>query len=189
MSEDLDKVLLKADRIQRVYELLRSYGADEQQAHVGSTALAEKFTWTGSVLTFNVTGKLAVDDPACREYIAKDYAFLLPPPKAADAPNVDPELLALAKAGNMTARSKIFVAVGRDGAKLDALMTETKPDVPNTPDKPAPKQHKGINPWSQEHWNISAQGKLIREIGLAAATGIAKSADSYVGATRPSRAA
>ncbi|OSI70867.1 hypothetical protein [Bradyrhizobium canariense] len=60
---------------------------------------------------------------------------------------------------------------------------------------PSPKERdrspegaaKANNPWSKAGWNLTAQGSLIRAIGLEKAQGIAKAAGSYVGATKPSR--
>jgi hypothetical protein len=190
MTEALDKVLNNADRIQRVYELLRSYGADEQQAHVGSIALAEKFTWTGAVLNFNATGKIATDDPACKEYVAKDYAFLLPA-EAPDAgkPKVDPVLLALARAGNQTARTKIYKQLG-DLAATDALIADKPAAESAATDDDASKKKNGAtdhrnNPFHKSNWNISKQGALLRAVGPTKSAQIADSVGSKIGATQP----
>ncbi len=43
----------------------------------------------------------------------------------------------------------------------------------------------GNNPWSKDHWNITEQGKVIREKGQQAAENLAKAAGSFVGATKP----
>jgi hypothetical protein len=192
MSEELDKVLNKADRIQRVYELLRSYGADERQAHVGSTALAENFTWTGSVLNFNATGKIAADDPACKEFIVKDYAFLLPSKENTEAARlgIDADVLASARAGNKTAYAKVYVQLGKDRAATDALLGEKKPAAESSDDDATKKKigtadHRN-NPFSREGWNISAQGKLLRAVGVEKCAAIARSVGSKIGATQPS---
>lgn len=41
------------------------------------------------------------------------------------------------------------------------------------------------NPWSAEHWNTRRQTELVKQIGFAAAEGIARSAGSFIGATKP----
>jgi hypothetical protein len=40
------------------------------------------------------------------------------------------------------------------------------------------------NPWSAEHWNLTAQGQIIREHGRTKADELAKLAGSFVGATK-----
>lgn len=41
------------------------------------------------------------------------------------------------------------------------------------------------NPWAPAHWNVTAQGKLIKDKGVAEAEKIAKAAGSFIGATKP----
>jgi hypothetical protein len=41
------------------------------------------------------------------------------------------------------------------------------------------------NPFSAEHWNLTAQGAIIRDKGTAAAETLAKAAGTKIGATRP----
>lgn len=41
------------------------------------------------------------------------------------------------------------------------------------------------NPWSPEHWNVTEQGRVLRERGADVANKLAASAGSRVGATRP----
>jgi hypothetical protein len=43
----------------------------------------------------------------------------------------------------------------------------------------------GQNPWSNAAWNVTAQGKLARQLGMAEAAKAAAAAGSYVGATKP----
>lgn len=47
----------------------------------------------------------------------------------------------------------------------------------------------GNNPWRADQWNISKQGQLVKVMGLDGAARMAKAAGSYVGATRPNKAA
>lgn len=44
------------------------------------------------------------------------------------------------------------------------------------------------NPWSAKSWSITAQGAYIRENGVTGAEKAAKSAGSFIGATRPAEA-
>lgn len=41
------------------------------------------------------------------------------------------------------------------------------------------------NPWSAEHWNLTEQGKIVREHGMTKAEELARLAGSRVGATKP----
>lgn len=41
------------------------------------------------------------------------------------------------------------------------------------------------NPWSKEHWNLTEQGRLVRELGTEKAAEVAKTAGSFIGATSP----
>jgi hypothetical protein len=98
---------------------------------------------------------------------------------------VDPNLIEAARAGNVTARGKVFVALGKDQAALNRLLAEKPKDNPDT--DPAFKGK--ANPWRAEHWSITEQGRIIRTLGLAVAGRMAAAANSRIGATRPVRAA
>ena len=41
------------------------------------------------------------------------------------------------------------------------------------------------NPWSAQHWNLTDQGRIVREHGMSKAEELAKLAGSRVGATKP----
>lgn len=43
----------------------------------------------------------------------------------------------------------------------------------------------GSNPWGKNSWNLSKQGEIVRQQGMAVAERMAKAAGSKVGATRP----
>jgi len=45
----------------------------------------------------------------------------------------------------------------------------------------------GKNPWTKDHWNLTEQGRIVREEGMPKAQEYAKSADSRVGATGPTQ--
>jgi hypothetical protein len=192
MTEALDKILNNHTRITRVYELLRSYGADERQADVGSKALADKFEWTGAVLNFLPTGKIAADDPECKATLQKDFSFLLPPPnQESKKVEVDPALLASAKGGNMTSYSKIVRQHGKENA--DLLLAD-KPVADDTGAAEAAAAAKAAkakaaehskNPWHSTAWNLSGQGRILRALGPVKAAELASAVGSHIGATRP----
>jgi hypothetical protein len=196
MTEDLDKVLRKADRIQRVHELWKAIpGATDEMAIAASSTLAERFDWTGSVL--NLDGKPATAE-AVREHFGTNYGFLFPPKSEnADAPKVDPQLLASARAGNITAKGRLVRQLGSLAA-ADAVIADksnTGADDTTRDSKgrfvgatPQEKEAAANNPWGP-NWNATRQGQIVRQLGIAAAQRIAKAANSHVGAVRPAKVA
>lgn len=56
-------------------------------------------------------------------------------------------------------------------------------DTGKAPDKKPRDLSK--NPFSKQGWSITAQGALVKSLGLDKANAIAKSIGSHVGATRP----
>jgi hypothetical protein len=194
VSEHNEKVLRKAERLQRIHELWKAIpGTTDEMAIAASATLAERFDWTGSVL--NLDGKPATAE-AVREHFGTNYGFLFPPKsEKADVPKVDPQLLASARAGNMTAKSRLFVQVGRDQAKLAAVLAGKSADTEHDEKgrfagaTPQEKEASANNPWSPGKWNATRQGQIVRSLGIEAAQRIAKAAGSYVGAVRPAKVA
>jgi len=100
-------------------------------------------------------------------------------------------------AGNVTARGKLVkanpaLALARAKAwglrDLNDYSRGTRPsDTPTGEKKPAAKDRS--NPWLPECWNITKQGQLIKVMGLDGAARMAKAAGSFVGATKPPKAA
>jgi hypothetical protein len=99
--------------------------------------------------------------------------------------------------GNVTARGKLVKgnqapALARAKAwglrDLNDYSRGTRPsDTPAGEKKPAAKDRN--NPWLPECWNITKQGQLIKVMGLDGAARMAKAAGSFVGATKPPKAA
>jgi hypothetical protein len=99
--------------------------------------------------------------------------------------------------GNVTARGKLVkgnqaLALARAKAwglrDLNDYSRGTRPsDTPAGEKKPAAKDRN--NPWLPECWNITKQGQLIKVMGLDGAARMAKAAGSFVGATKPPKAA
>jgi hypothetical protein len=56
---------------------------------------------------------------------------------------------------------------------------------------PTPEQKsladRRANPWSAEGWNITKQGQVLKSLGPEKAAAIARAANSYIGATRPTK--
>jgi hypothetical protein len=129
--EELDKVLNAADVKDRVYKLARSWGATEELAAVFADSKKDQFKFDGVNLTWNVNGKVAVDDPETKAHFTQGpLKSLFPSQDPTEQHNIDPALLGSARAGNMTAKSRLFVQLGRDQSKLEKLLT-------GTPDKSA----------------------------------------------------
>lgn len=188
-TTELDKVLNKQDRIQRVHELWKSIpGASDEQAIAASATLAERFEWTGSVL--NLDGKPATVD-AVRQHFGTSYAFLLPAENATnkDAPQVDPAALALARTGNKTAYQKVYLTLGRDKAATDALIAgKAADDTQRRDDKTGrfvADDKDNSNPWRSPNFRTdkaaqAAAAGIIRRMGTKAAASLAKAAGKTI---------
>ena len=197
MSDELDKELNRLTRIDRVHKLfVDKFGSSFEQAETAAKGYHDKFSWNGVNLEFR--GKLASDDDSgVREYFeSKHLGFLFSDRvKGGKLPEVDRDLLDAARNGNMTDKSKHFLSIGKHQKRLDLLLAD-KPSTDadtKTKDEPgqAPEQKLkgGSNPWGATSWNATAQSKLVRELGLSAASSIAKAAGSFVGATKPAKVA
>jgi hypothetical protein len=196
VSEHNEKVLRKAERLQRIHELWKAIpGTTDEMAIAASSTLADRFEWTGSVL--NLDGKAATAE-AVREHFGTNYGFLFPPKSEnADVPKVDPQLLASARAGNITAKGRIVRQLGSLAA-ADAVLADksnTGADDTARDEKgrfvgatPQEKEAAANNPWGP-NWNATRQGQIVRSLGIEAAQRIAKAAGSYVGAVRPAKVA
>jgi len=93
-------------------------------------------------------------------------------------------------AGSVSGHGRAFKEWGREAYEAFCAKHASKPGKAAAGEKDKDdKKDERKNPWLADQWSLAAQGKLVREIGLAAAQSIAKSAGSFVGATKPSRAA
>jgi hypothetical protein len=194
MSTELDAELLKIAKRRLVGEYLEALGSTPEQAKTAAAGYADQFAYSGAVLSFK--GELAgtpAMEAKVRDWFAENKLdFLIGTPTMNNGtPNANAELVEAARAGNMTARGKLFVQVGKDQAKLDAILSRkpfNAPDDTGTNVDEAAKQNGGKNPWSGDGWNITEQGRLLRANPKLAAS-LAASAKSKIGATRPTRAA
>jgi hypothetical protein len=198
MTEALDKVLAAHDRIDRVHKFFKSIGSTDEQAATAAAAHADKFVWNGATLEFQ--GKCVADpDNGVREWFtANKLDFLLPPKSAnADKPDVDPQLLASARAGNITAKGRLVRQLGSLAAVDAVLADKSNTGADDTPRDekgrfvgatPQEKEAAANNPWGP-NWNVTRQGQVVRSLGIEAAQRIAKAAGSHVGATKGAKAA
>ena len=195
---DLDKTLEKLDRKQAVHDFfVEKLGTEPEQAEIASRAIAENFTLTGATLMFGTKlARDAIDDVRAHLKTQK-YEFLLPSEKPA-ATTIDPHLLTRAFVdGSPDARGAVLKQIG-DRTKFDALARDyglrdgldfRKGRAPAKPASASDNSNKREgNPWSAESWNVTAQGRVFKSDAALAAS-LAKSAGSYIGATRPPRRA
>lgn len=207
MSKELDDVILEMKKREMVAELLQSYGATYEQADLatapGSKVLKEfNLSAGGSVLCFQRSPVMASDNgaPVKAWLDANKYTFLLAPKAETETPQIKiaPDLIASAKAGNITARgtlwrglhgSKPKSAEAETTAALEKLLAGETTDEKKPADKIEAKGFNGSNPWRAESWNVTKQGELVKKLGSDAASGIAKSANSFLGATKATKAA
>jgi hypothetical protein len=133
-------------------------------------------------------GKKKMRNPT--EWLEKKFPTLL---KQADAPRGDVELDAAQKAcQSLSMQGELVKAMGaqRTGDLMalygGALGKLSKP-LPLEKEKEKQKIRGRNNPWSQEGWNLTKQGQLVKDIGEEAARGICASAGVAWGATKPAK--
>jgi hypothetical protein len=173
VREHNEQVLRNVDRIALVDKFMLSIGCNDGQAATVAKAYAEKFTYDGVALSFNGKPVIQARDDVIAHFKANKLDFLLPAPNADNMPNVDPDLLASARAGNQTARTNIYKQLG-DVAATDALIAAKPGD-----DKS--KENASTNPWRSPNFRTdkAAQAKaagIIKSLGTKAAASMAKSA-------------
>jgi hypothetical protein len=214
MSNEVDKALAAHEQLDKATYFLRAtVGLTDEAATDTAIAQGAKFKYDAGVLTF--LGK-PVDRDSMVEWLkANGRSYLLPTNATDDTsqmspagtsaklPKVDAALLAAAKAGNLTAKGRLFVQVGRDQSKLDALLTGTAADTSSDTERRARdalrndrgqfsadegaalvKQHKTVNPWSADGWNMTEQSRVYR-VNPKLAASLSAAANSRIGATKP----
>ncbi len=176
-------------------------GMVERRAEVFKLACGDRFVWDGTLRFKGVSGEVPADDPQCTGFFQREYDFLVPAKKVeGDAPVLDPDLIAKAKAGHMTAKSQLFSKLHEGKPKgsenetrvaLDKLLAGGTPKGDDNRNRDAGGKFtpSSSNPWSAGSWSVTEQGRLVRALGKDKAAGIAKAAGSFIGATRPARAA
>lgn len=140
MSKELDDVLLELAKRDRIHETFMAMGATSEQADIAASTpkITNQFQWTGALLTFQKCALMKADDgKLVRDWVtANKFDFLLPAatPDPIKALDIDPALLASARAGNWTAKSQLFTtlhagkpksAIDETQATLAALLADT----------------------------------------------------------------
>jgi hypothetical protein len=197
-AENKESVFHKLDEQRVIADFADSICGSDQQAGVFTASCAKFFEWSGGRLFFKAQGgeKIAAIDPRVKEFFKTEYPFLLPTPKAAPAEfdgktvDVDPAVVASALAGNFTAKGRVVKAFGDVAAAELFLKAEAKKqdgDSGKTDDNPHDKDH-SENPWAAGAWSLTRQGAIYKS-DPALAQRLAKSAGSFIGATKPGKAA
>jgi hypothetical protein len=149
-------------------------------------------------LEFPDDGSLSVAEFIESYKVAGDKPHWFPVPEPGD--DIDPALIEAACGAKPTlaARGKLLKVAGADacaqilaawGASASTLAPGTDPKAKNSADDGAARDKRrkdhANNPFSKRAWNITAQGNLVKTLGMTKANAIAKSVGSHVGATRP----
>ena len=126
------------------------------------------------------------------EYVEKKWPSVL---ERANKPNGQVELeAATAACGSLAMQAELVKSMGVERANDLMALVGGRVGAITTPKPPAPdadkkkSRQRGPNPWSAEHWNVTAQGSVVRSLGIKAASEIAASAGCKIGATRPTPA-
>lgn len=140
MSKELDDVLLELAKRDRIHETFMALGATSEQADIAASTpkITNQFQWTGALLTFQKCALMKADDGKLVKKWVKEnkFDFLLPAatPDPIKALDIDPALLASARAGNWTAKSQLFTtlhagkpksAIDETQATLATLLADT----------------------------------------------------------------
>lgn len=190
---------------------MKQLGCDERRAAALAKVAGDFLTWNATTgLRFKSTqGEIDADDPVAIGFLSREFDFIVPGKTAeSEQAALSADDIALAKAGNITAKSRLFTALHADKprteepatlAALDKLLAGEAPEKKPAEKKIAAGGDSGSNPWGSGpgEFNVTKQGQLIKmlinahgeEEGLKRAGQIAAAAGSKIGATRPAKAA
>jgi hypothetical protein len=174
---------------------------DETRTEVFIKACGDYFVWDGTLRFKGASGEVPADDERCTGFFRREYSFLIPAKPAGEDQQADipAELVERART-NITARgqvySKLYKGKGSEAATqaaLDKLLKgeaskgdgdgERKRDASGK-FVPEGREADASNPWSRDGWNLTNQGRVLKN-DPARAERLAKSARSFIGATRP----
>ena len=172
IAEHNAKVLRNVDRNSSVEKFALSLGCDDAQASTISRAYSERFVYDGATLSFDNVPVTQASDAVIAHFREHKLDFLLPKAGEAETPDIPAETLALARAGNQTARTAIYKKLG-DIAKTDALIA-AKPAGTTRGDDDARK-----NPWKAKDFRTNKEAQqraagVIARLGTRVAANLAK---------------
>jgi hypothetical protein len=131
-NKELDVALNKLDVRYRTEDFLKRIGASDEAASLLATHpdTVAKFKWNGVVLSFNGSDLPAIDDEAAKtHFLGGPFARLFTTADSGDKPGgddsaqIDPAILARARAGNKTAYGQLWRHFNGDVKRLNAVLT------------------------------------------------------------------
>jgi hypothetical protein len=180
---------------------MQTLGMDEIRADVFVKACGDRFVWDGTLRFKGASGEVPADDPQCTGFFEREYSFLVPAKKSEGdhGATLDPDLIAKAKAGNLTAKSQLFTALHKGKSRseeaatvaaLDKILAGDNSGETKRDDKGKFIAHDHAddanNPFTRAKWNITEQGKIAARDPARAAR-LADRAGVALGATRAVR--
>jgi hypothetical protein len=184
---------------------MKELRCDERRADALAKVAGQYLRWSGETgLQFKTASGSYVDadDPQCIGFLSREFDFLIPAQTVEEQQaDIPAELVERART-NMTARgqvySKLYKGKGSEAetqATLDKLLKGEAPkgDGERKRDAsgkfvPEGREADASNPWSRDGWNLTNQGRVLKN-DPARAERLAKSARSFIGATRPAQGA
>jgi hypothetical protein len=174
-------------------------GMDERRAEAFTKVCGDFLKWDGTLQFKTASGQyVAADDEQCTGFFRREFDYLIPAKPAGEDQQADisAELVEKART-NLTARgqvySKLYKGKGSEAETQAALDKLLKGEAPKDGDRKRDESGKFVrehreadvsNPWSRDGWNLTNQGRVVRN-DPARAERLAKSAHSFIGATRP----
>jgi hypothetical protein len=204
MTTDTEKELLRklTERNKIADFAMQVLGLDERRAEAFGKICGDYLTWDGTLQFKTASGAyVAADDEKCTGFFRREFDYLIPAKTVEEQQaDIPPELIEKAKDGNWTARGQIynllFKGKGSEAEtqkQLDKLLKGEAPKDGGDGERkrdasgkfvPEGREADASNPWSKDGWNLTSQGRVLRN-DPARAERLAKSARSFIGATRP----
>lgn len=128
-SKEVDDALRALETKHRTEDFLRKIGASDEAAALLASHpdQVKQFTWDGVNLHFGKSDLAAVDDPAAKSHFLEGpfaALFAKPVEPGTDGDQqVDPVVLASARAGNITDKGRLLRSLNGDVKALDAMLT------------------------------------------------------------------
>ena len=176
-NKELDAALLALETKHRTEDFLKLLGADDEAAKLIASApdYAKRFTYDGVSLHFDKSDLPATDDPNAKAaFVEGPFKALFAKPITAEdqakafadkVASLDPTLLASARAGNMTAKSRLLRdSFNGDLKSLDAALTTNKTtddDATNKSNGGHDKNGHGSNPFLKLR---DKDGKIVTKV-------------------------
>lgn len=127
-GKDLDENLRKIAERGKVADFaVRVLKLEPMQADTFVKACADRFVWDGVSLQFKgANGNVPADDEQSIGFFAREYSFLMPAKQVGSEghADIDPALLASARAGNVTDKGRVLRILNGDMKALDAVLAD-----------------------------------------------------------------